>query len=265
MIYAKYARGNKGGGFNSNTTGQATDPTFENEVVDSYELGAKLRMDEGYVNIALFRQDFDNLQTSVWTGADFDVGNAGEARSQGLELDGRYELSDQLEINGSLIYLDATFIDNKQNACSVPQLSFGAPGCFDLNGAAFGTTGATAPYFQDLTDERFATQLQGNLGMGYRVPIFGRFELLTRVDMNYTGHQENPRDRTIEQPSLTTLDISATLRQDTGPWSIGLLIKNATDEEYWYYEFEAPAQPGTRIGYLAPPRTYTLRFSYDYQ
>lgn len=263
MFYAKATRGHKGGGFNSQATGQNTDPTFEDETVDGYELGGKFRFANGYINMALFRQDFDNLQTSVWTGNEFDVGNAGEARSQGLEVDARFMLTDRLQVNGSMIFLDAEYIENSQNSCSVPQLNFDAPGCFNEAGQSPGDTGATGPFFQDLTGKRFAARFQGNVGIGYNQPVARNLELLMRADATYFGDQENPRDPTIEQPAKTLLDLSATLRQTDGPWSAAILVKNVTDKEHWWYEFEAPVQAGTRIGFFAPPRTYTLRLTYD--
>jgi outer membrane receptor protein involved in Fe transport len=263
MFYGKYVRGHKGGGFNSQTTGQDTDPKFENETVDGYELGGKFRFSQGYVNVALFRQDFDNLQTSVWTGNEFDVGNAGRSRSQGLELDGYYLLTESLQVNGSLIWLDARFIENELNSCSTTQLSFAAPGCFNLAGQANTDAGAVGPFFQDLSGERFSTQFQGNLGLGYTMPVMSNLEMLLRADATYFGNQENSRDRTNEQPSKTLVDLSATLRQEAGPWSLALLVKNATNKEHWWYEFEAPSQAGTRIGFLAPPRTVALRLNFD--
>lgn len=261
LYYVKFTRGHKGGGFNSQTTGQNTDPTFEDETVDGYEIGGKFRLATGYVNLALFRQDFDNLQTSVWTGNEFDVGNAGKARSQGLEVDTRFQLTDRIGINASAVFLDAKYIENSRNACSVPQLSFGAPGCFNDLGEVPGV--GTGPFFQDLTGKRFATKLQGNVGIGYAQPLGRNLEMLLRADATYTGDQENPRDPTIGQGALTLLDVSATLRPLDGPWSLALLVKNATDREHWWYEFEAPSQPGTRIGFLAPPRTVTLRIAWD--
>ncbi|XOV88025.1 MAG: hypothetical protein ACFHX7_24215 [Pseudomonadota bacterium] len=63
--------------------------------------------------------------------------------------------------------------------------------------------------------------------------------------------------------SLAIPEISVIVRSIVLPWSLALLVKNATDREHWWYEFEAPSQPGTRIGFLAPPRTVTLRIAWD--
>jgi iron complex outermembrane recepter protein len=260
LFYGKVTRGHKGGGFNSNATGQNVDPTFEPEQVTGYELGGKLRLFGGIanVNLSLFRLDFENLQVSVWTGNNFDVGNAGKARSQGLEADGTWLITDRLQVNGSAIWLDARYRDFDNAACSIPQLTFGAPGCR----AVVVPSGATV-MMQDLTGNRFAPTLSGNVGMGYIADLPQNLELLLRADAVHSGRQRNPRDRTIEQGSRTLLDMGATLRPIGAPqWSVGMLVQNATDKSFYWYEFEAPSQAGTRIGFPGPPRRFTLRASY---
>jgi iron complex outermembrane recepter protein len=258
MFYGKFTRGHKGGGFNSQATGQDTDPTFEDETVTGYELGGKLRLFDGVanVNFSVFRMDFDNLQTSVWTGTEFDVKNAGEARSQGLEMDARWLLTDRLQLNGSFIWLDARYIEFDNAACSVPQQFFGQPGCDHF-------AGDTGPGIQDLSGKRFSPTFSGHAGIGYVADLTRNLEVLMRADTNFQGRQRNPRDPTITQGSRTLVDLSATLRPIGAPnWSVGALVQNATDKSFYFYEFEAPAQVGTRIGFPGPPRRFTLRATY---
>jgi len=185
------------------------------------------------------------------------VKNAGSAHSQGLEMDATWLATERLQINGSFIWLDARYDDFDNAACSVPQQAFGQPGC-----AYFvGNSGAG---LQDLSGKRFAPTFTGLAGIGYVMPLGRDLELLMRADFQYFGDQENPRDRTIEQDSRVNLDLAATLRPVSSiGWSVGVLVQNATDEENYFYEFEAPSQIGTRIGYPAPPRIVTWSASYS--
>lgn len=260
MYYAKLTRGHKGGGFNSQATGQNNDPKFEDETVTGFEFGGKLRLLDGAarLNFALFRQEFDNLQTSTWTGTEFDVKNAGDAISQGLELDGTWVVTDRLQVNGSLIWLDARYGEFDNAACSVPQQAFGAPGCTYF-------VGTSGPGLQDLSGKRFAPTFSGNAGFGYVAPVGDRLEMLLRTDVVYYGDQRNPRDRTIEQDARAIVDLSATLRT-TGlkGASLGFLVQNLTDKSYYWYEFEAPSQIGTRIGFPGAPRLFSVRASYSF-
>lgn len=258
MFYGKFTRGHKAGGFNSQTVGQeAPDETFEDETVTGYELGGKLTLLDGTarLNFSAFRMDFDDLQVSVWVGDGFDVGNAAEARSQGLEMDGNWLLGERLQLNGSFIWLDARYQSFPGAACSIPQRNFPSPepGCVENPPGTF---------LQDLSGKRFAPTFSGNVGIGYVQPIGSGLELLLRADAVYWGDQENPRDPTIEQDSRTMVDLGATLRSVDLRWDVGLLVQNATDEDFYWYEFEAPAQIGTRIGFPGPPRRVTLRASY---
>jgi iron complex outermembrane recepter protein len=260
MFYGKLTRGHKGGGFNSQATGQNTDPTFEAERVTGYELGGKLRLLGGIanLNLSVFRLDFDNLQTSVWTGTEFDVKNAGKARSQGLEVDGTWLVTDRIQVNSSAIWTDARYIDFPNAACSVPQMSFGQPGCMHFNQVTQMGAG-----LQDLSGKRFAATLSGHAGIGYIADLPNNLELLLRADTNHNGKQRNPRDATIAQGSRTLVDLGATLRPvGLRSWSVGALVQNATDKSFYWYEFEAPSQAGTRIGFPGPPRRFTLRASY---
>ncbi len=268
MLYIKGAQGHKGGGFNSATVGQdASDRTFRDETVTGYEFGGKMRLFGGVstLNFALFRQDFEDLQTSTWVGDAFDVGNAGKARSQGLELDAVWQATEKLNLRLGAIFLDARYLENSGNACSIPQRYFPnpLPGCVftPANPAA----GTPASYLQDNTGDRFAPRFQGAFGISYTADLTSSLELMMRADVNYTDEGEFPLDPTIVQEARTLVDVGATLRPTGGDsWSVGLLVQNATDEDHYWFEFEAPSQIGTRIGYPAPPRMFTLQTRYRF-
>jgi iron complex outermembrane receptor protein len=268
MLYVRGAQGHKGGGFNSATVGQdASDRTFDDETVTGFELGGKLRLLGGTaaLNFALFHQEFKDLQTSTWVGDGFDVGNAGKSRSRGLELETLWRATEKLRLNAGLIWLDARFLENTGNACSIPQRFFPdpVPGCVftPANPAA----GVPASFLQDNSGDRFAPTFSGNFGIGYTAELTNSLDLQLRADLVYTGRQRNALDPTIEQGSRALLDVGATLRPAGGnSWSIGLLVQNATDKEFYWYEFEAPSQIGTRIGFPGPPRMLTLQTRYRF-
>ncbi len=62
---------------------------FDPQFVWAYELGLKTRLfdHKGHLNIALFRNDFSNIQTNVIVGASSLTQNAGTARVQGVEAE----------------------------------------------------------------------------------------------------------------------------------------------------------------------------------
>ncbi|MBT4522678.1 MAG: TonB-dependent receptor, partial [Halieaceae bacterium] len=156
MLYASVSTGFKAGGFDEAYSGAGyeirlvhpitnapiggsvpgNDPSileYEDEEVLAYELGAKMSLLDGAaeLNFAVFRMEYDNLQTSSLVGDAFRVGNAGESISQGVELDGRILLSERLTIGGAMAYLDAHYKDFSGATCTTPQAMDPAnnPGC----------------------------------------------------------------------------------------------------------------------------------------
>ena len=268
LLYASATRGYKGGGFNSNSNTQnRQDFGFRPETATGVEAGGKLRLLDRTmsVNFAAFRQDFKDLQLSIWQGNGFFLTNAGSARSQGVEGDMRWQATERLQLSGAFSLVDARYTESVQVACNIAQLNFGQSGCFLIPAPTPANPAATRPV-QDFDGRRFAPKYTATLGAGYLQPFTDDLEILFRADANFRAKGQSALDPTITQPALQTLDLSANLRPqaDDGRWSLSFLVQNVTDERYYYFEFEAPSQTGTRIGFPAPPRRYTFRASYDF-
>ncbi len=111
MLYFSFSTAYKSGGFDDNlVSGKREDYEFAEEFAIGYEVGAKTMWLDGALrlDLALFRTNFDDLQVSSFDGfAGFVVGNAAAATSQGVELEARWRLSDDLTISASVAYLDA--------------------------------------------------------------------------------------------------------------------------------------------------------------
>ncbi|MDD9893556.1 MAG: TonB-dependent receptor [Gammaproteobacteria bacterium] len=91
--YGTWSRGFKSGGFNALPLND-NNLEYEPERATSLELGYKGKLLDGSMNLnfAVFRTDFENLQLSTFGGEDgstatFIILNAGEARSEGAEMD----------------------------------------------------------------------------------------------------------------------------------------------------------------------------------
>lgn len=127
MTYASYTRGAKSGGYDAQGNngdggpqGGATNFKFDDEVADSFELGAKMRLLDGAadLNLAIYRVEYDDMQVSVFDGvAGFSVTNAGQALTQGIELDGRLLATQWLMLTGSVGYLDFEWLKYEQGPC----------------------------------------------------------------------------------------------------------------------------------------------------
>lgn len=268
MFYLSFAKGYKGGGFNSQSispTGQ--DQTFRPETSTAYELGGKLRLLDRTMNVnfAIFRQNFEDLQLSIWQGTGFILTNAGAARSQGVEGDITWQVDERVRVTAAFTAIDAVYTESVLVACNIGQLNFGQPGCFLIPAPTAANPAAMRPV-QDFNGKRFAPKLSWTAGAHYLQPIGSSLELSLRTDVKYRAKGEFALDPTIVQPAYIEVDLGATLRPSDpdGRWSLGLSVTNALNKRRFFYEFEAPSQIGSRVGFPAPPRRAVITFTYDF-
>jgi len=114
-IYAKYAKGYKSGGFNGEASTVADTLTpYDEEVVDSFELGFKSRFANNRIqlNAAAFLNKHKDMQLSVFTAENAVasvVRNAGKANISGFEIEGLFQLSEDFLGRASFGYLNPDY------------------------------------------------------------------------------------------------------------------------------------------------------------
>ena len=134
-LYTTASRGFKSGGYNirANTLSfPSSSKPFEDEKLDSLEVGAKMVLDGGRLelNTALFHNKYKNVQLSVFTsytqpngqpGFFGDFTNAGKATVQGAEVEFLWMPTTDWRISGHLAALDAKYdeyIDRNVNVAA---------------------------------------------------------------------------------------------------------------------------------------------------
>jgi len=136
MVYASVARGYKGPGSNSLPSGPTSGDVFvDPEIPTSYEVGIKSQWFDNRLrlNSAAYYSTFKDFQASAQVAGAFPplffLTNAGELETKGVELEVNAQLLDNLEVQGSLAYTDATFSDWPDAPCYAGQTA--AEGCID--------------------------------------------------------------------------------------------------------------------------------------
>lgn len=117
--YATYSRGFKSGGWNLdflNSAQAASGFSFEDEKVDNLEIGVKGQAGRWSYDVAAFEARIDDFQVFQFVplgngGSILALRNAAEARSRGIEAQGRFKVNRNLSLHGSVGKLDATFRD----------------------------------------------------------------------------------------------------------------------------------------------------------
>ena len=124
-IYGYYTQGVRSGGYNLRNTDRTTflsgqvaktgRYSFDEEQVDSFELGMKQTIDggRGFFNLAGFYMDITDMQRELNLPSDRGVTqlvlNTADASIYGLELDFEYDLLNNLAVTGNLGWIDASY------------------------------------------------------------------------------------------------------------------------------------------------------------
>jgi outer membrane receptor protein involved in Fe transport len=110
LVYASYARGYKGGGFNPGATLlSGVSPAYEPELVNSFELGTKNSLADGRVTLNLtgFYYDYKGYQVAKFVNQTVSNENV-DATVKGLEFEAAFETVKGLRFDTQIGYLDTS-------------------------------------------------------------------------------------------------------------------------------------------------------------
>lgn len=273
-VYGSIATGFKAGGFDGRSNalpGLGTDGTdprnplatigpgafeFENEDAITFEVGSKMTLLDGTaeLNVALFRTQYENLQVSIYDGVlGFNVDNAAKANIWGLELDGRWAITDNLMLSGALGTLDFEFDDYDSGECYVGQTPDSVVG-----GQAFcDYAGQTNQYVADWS---------GMLSADHFMNVGSNLQLQSTLDLvfsdEYFTSQKN--DPATTQDAFMKVNLRFALSDADENWEIAIFGRNLTDETVVPYTNNTPlsdtiAGANSHYGFVEPPRNLGIQ------
>ena len=112
QIYGSYSKGYRSGGFSTRAL-LGTDPLFDEEEMDAFEIGFKLDFAfGGRLNGAVFYNEVSDLQRNVFLSVETGeqvTRNAGDATLQGGEVEAWIPLGDNFLIQATIGYTDAEY------------------------------------------------------------------------------------------------------------------------------------------------------------
>jgi outer membrane receptor protein involved in Fe transport len=274
MVYGSYARGYKSFGYNLDRVQTGITPNasllFPSEVVDSYELGAKLTLLDRtlLLNVTYFDQTFEDFQLNTFLGTSFVVESIPELTSRGVDADFVWFTPvEGLSFSGGVTYTETKYGDftaaDLANPGNFPQLSL--------------LPGATASFAPEWSGSASVT-FDRSLGGGLR----GGFSLSAKYMSDYnTGSDLLPYKA---QDAFTMLNGRISLGTEDERWTVEGWVQNLTDEEYIQVAynaflqgsaFQSTVQPNgtfynpaldsqTYNAFNGAPRTYGLTLRYRY-
>ncbi|HYQ46537.1 MAG TPA: TonB-dependent receptor [Polyangiaceae bacterium] len=260
-VYAGYSRGFKSAGINMAVPVQlANGPaptTFKPEIVDAYEIGFKSKLFNQRLttNIALFLSDDRGYQANQSILVDTPTGpiarsyltNAGDVRTQGVELDLRAKPIDGLSIGGGATYNDAYFRNYKNGTCPYLQVTAANGGVCDLSGR----------------------QLTGVSKLVYNVSAQYDFPIGTTPTLAYVGGTWSYRseyygalntDPYSKVPGYGIAGAYLGVRDKNGAWDLKFWGRNLFDKTYYVNASVDSATTYTYGGTLGDPRFYGTTF-----
>jgi iron complex outermembrane receptor protein len=280
MAYGSYTRGFKPGG--SNLTYGREDviapivvlPTFNEEIVDAYEVGLKTDLVDGRVrmNTAAFYYNYEGLQYQATDPEVFQggVGNIPKSEIFGAELELSAFLSESLILDVRLAWLDTEItadhlaLDNVQSEAAGGALIGGGAGLFSPE-----VQQARSSAVQNVNGNELAKtpKFTGNVALNWNTDIASWGELNSSLQYTYRGgfkHRIFNNDATDVVPSYNVIDLVVGLRPEGKDWRVELIGKNLSDEAGINARFTDVFGVGATGDELIGPRQFMARFSMDF-
>lgn len=237
LFYAKWQKGYKAGGFNFRLNGLSEDSLeFDPESVSAYEIGIKTTFLDGDLStrIALFVSNYDDLQHNSNRGDAGEISaavirNAASVSSDGIEVDGGWQINPNWSLDSGVTYLHARFDAYPGADCSRLQAVL----VNTALGPAAGATAAGRRCSQDLSGRTpaHAPELAGYLAANYVVPLSEDISFSTRFEWVYSDafYTSPHADELRRQAAYHKFNARISLRPSDDRWEMGLLLKNLTN------------------------------------
>ena len=257
MVYGTASRGFKSGGYNIRAQATAVPRSaepFDDEVVDSFEVGSKMAfLDQTlFLNLSAFHNKYEDIQLSVFTAYDSngdgtedaffgDFTNAGSGTVNGLEVEYQWLPSRSWLLSGNLAWLDAKYDE-------------------------FLYAGANIADEQEFTN---APEFSGAINVEHRADLAGGGSLSSRLGYSYQTEVVATTEiiRTgalpITEDAYGLVNAGVTWK-DGGAWTVSLQGTNLADKEYRTTGYNRNTALGVMTGFYGPPRQYSLSVRYDF-
>ena len=219
--------------------------TFNSDSLWNYEIGTKSRFLDNRVsvNASAYHIDWKNIQQDVYlplSAFDFQT-NAGDAKIDGLELEGRMLVTDAFTLSAAGSYTRAVF------AQDVTALGLRADGTAN---ARAGDPIQGVPNYS------------ARLGAEYRFAATDFGSAYLRASGQWTGSSHGSVDPTSSdylRPAYVTADASGGLT--VNHWEFSLFIKNLTNN---HTTIQRPSIQSLTEAYYIRPRTIGVTGTYDF-
>jgi outer membrane receptor protein involved in Fe transport len=268
MAYVSASRGSKSGGFDARSNKPpvaggtaATSGTFEfeDEQATTYELGVKSRINSrAELNADVFYTDYKDLQTTAFDGAiGFTVGN-GSAKVKGVELEGRWQVTQAFRLSATLAHLDFEWT------------SYFGQCPFGVTAIASGPNTGNCDHKGE--SNQLAPKMTGMLSAQYDWHVSDSLLVRAALDATYTDSYllSLNLDPNAVQSSYTKLNARLELAgSGDRRWGVALVGRNLTDKTTLSYAGDTPLAARlftarSYYGFVDQPRSVAVEGRYRF-
>jgi iron complex outermembrane receptor protein len=254
IVYGHWTRGVRSGGYNLRNTSfnpADTPGPFDEETVDSFEVGYKSTQDWGRLNAAAFYNTIDDMQREINLPGPIGViqliRNTADATITGFEIDGAFSLTDDFVLLASLGVIDSKYDSVR----------------FDLNGDGVVDDADKA------LDLPRAADLTWSIGFTHDLNIGNRGYLASRINYAYrdeSAYTDNNLGFITEQKIL---DAGLDFYSNSERWVFSLYGRNLLDEVKHGGDTQLPdaisgVPTGGTFSPLAKGRVYGVEVTYNF-
>lgn len=244
LFYGSINRGYKTGGVNTDGSLPKALRAFEAEFVLNYELGYKVSLldNKAYIRAAVFYMNRDDIQiksslTEVRDDGSVEftpyLGNAATGVNKGVEIDSAWQITDNIELYGSLGLLDTTF-------------------SYFINADGVNLSGR---------EQAHAPNYQFNLGVNYYLSE----QWLVNVSVN--GKDDYYFSDSHDQKSDAVALVNASVSYKVSDWQLKLWARNLLNKDYTtrgFYFGNDPRDGYTAKGYQQYGEPMVVGATFDY-
>ena len=278
MAYVTSGSGYKDGGFNSRSA-VVTPFAFDPETSLTYEAGVKSTLFDHrlVLNADVFEMLVHDYQQSTLLpgGTGFVIGNAGNFRNDGVEVDAQAAPIEQLTLSASGSYIDSKITAGASQLTCDTNYPFAGSAPPATSGPY---TDATKKYcnFNGLTLP-YAPKWRSSLTARWEQPLANTgLRWFASAGMSYQSSQymDASLDPRSLQKGYALYNASLGLTPEGAKWRVSFWIKNLTDHQYFVAEASqtqaanisggGTAAANGFIGWLGTPRMFGLEANYHW-
>ncbi len=264
LMYVSYGTGYKSGGTNTDRISEGFDPIFAAEKSRSLEIGIKRDFPEQdlRVNAAIHSTNVDDIQANTFTGTGFNLQNAGDYKTSGLEVELTWLPTDTIEVSFVYARVNAEYDNFTRGNCWIAYTWH--TGITDP-GQEISESGAPNPYC-DRSGDRPTGEPEDYAMLRVKKDfiISDGVDAHIVAEYSYTGDVvlDGSNDPFAVQDSYSLLNLRFFMNFAKYDMDLVFWGRNVLDEEYInHVNFNTPLQEGKFNAYISDPATFgiTLR------